>query len=425
MNRIMIVDDEPMAQSHIRQYLQLKFPNYQITGIYGNGTEAYEAFLKSPADIVITDIRMPVMDGLELIKKLKELPVFFIPVIISGYSDFSYAKTAMHLGVIHYLLKPLDFAELKQCLEAASVSLRQNRLLHDNTSSLLEEQELFFVDLVSGLGGDPHKLSDSFRQLGFSFSLSESSGVYLRLSLSNPADTYHYERETLGTAFTNLLHMLFHPKCISIIFRTRKSYDILVIHPGISITEQSLQELCFQAKAILALSIQAQLLFAFQHLKELASIKSTTPFSVQPSARPSASAGEKPHAEAISAAPHPAAAGQEEASFGSRESIRLAIAYIKEHYSEDLTREELASRVYMSSAHFSRLFKQETGVSFLDYLTEVRMQKALLLLNTNIKVQDIGKMVGYPSKNRFFINFRNYTSYTPTEYRRNVLKIMN
>ena len=416
MNKIMIVDDEPMTRSHIQQFLQMKFPSYEITGVYGNGAEAFDAFRKNPADIVITDIRMPVMDGLELIQKLQELSTFFVPIIISGYSEFTYAKTAMHLGVIHYLLKPLDFAELTQSLEAASSKLHQNQMLHDHTSSLLEDQELFFADLISGLFADPQKLAAAFHRLDFSFSLSESCGVYLRLSLINPSEPYCYERETLETAFTNLIHMLLRPKCVSTIFRTRKSYDILIIHPDAAVTDNSLQELCAEAKSLLKLDISVSLLFSFQHLEQLtSSLKESLPRSGQ---------AFKPHEAHTLPSGENASYTRPEPS-SAQESIRLAISYIKEHYSEDFTCQELASKVYMSSAHFSRCFKQETGVSFLDYLTEVRMQKALLLLNTNIKVQDIGKMVGYPSKNRFFINFRNYTSYTPTEYRRKVLKIMN
>ena len=62
-------------------------------------------------------------------------------------------------------------------------------------------------------------------------------------------------------------------------------------------------------------------------------------------------------------------------------------------------------------------------MSFLSYLTTVRMKKAIELLGTRMKINDIAKAVGYQSRNRFFINFRQYTSYSPTEYRRYILKM--
>lgn len=96
MYRIMIVDDETLIQDSIQNYISQNMPSYRITGIYGNGVDALAAFRKSPADIVLIDIRMPQMDGLELIRQLNQLRVYYVPIIISSYSEFTYAKTAMH-----------------------------------------------------------------------------------------------------------------------------------------------------------------------------------------------------------------------------------------------------------------------------------------------------------------------------------------
>ncbi len=103
--------------------------------------------------------------------------------------------------------------------------------------------------------------------------------------------------------------------------------------------------------------------------------------------------------------------------------IQKAMSYIQAHYAEDLTREDVADAVFLSSAYFSRFFKQKTGLSFIDYLTTVRMQKAVELLGSRMKVGEIAKKVGYQSRNRFFINFRLYSGYNPTEYRRQILRM--
>ena len=99
------------------------------------------------------------------------------------------------------------------------------------------------------------------------------------------------------------------------------------------------------------------------------------------------------------------------------------MSYIQQHYNEDLTREDVADAVFLSSAYFSRFFKQKTGLSFIDYLTTVRMQKAIELLGTHMKVGEIANRVGYLSRNRFFINFRQYSGYTPSEYRKQILRM--
>ena len=103
--------------------------------------------------------------------------------------------------------------------------------------------------------------------------------------------------------------------------------------------------------------------------------------------------------------------------------IQRAITYIQSHFSEDLTREDVADAVFLSSAYFSRFFKRKTGMNFIDYLTTVRMEKAAELLTTNMRVGDIAQKVGYQSRNRFFINFRQFSGYNPTEYRRQILKM--
>ena len=69
-------------------------------------------------------------------------------------------------------------------------------------------------------------------------------------------------------------------------------------------------------------------------------------------------------------------------------------------------------------------FKLITSVSYKDYLTEIRMQKAIELLKTNARISDIAQKVGYNNPNRFNVNFRHYTSYTPSEYRTYVLKML-
>ena len=92
------------------------------------------------------------------------------------------------------------------------------------------------------------------------------------------------------------------------------------------------------------------------------------------------------------------------------------------HYPEDLSRSDMARMVYMSDAYFSRCFKALTNTTFKSYLTKIRMEKAIELLSRDVKIQDIAQQVGYANHTRFSIVFRQFTSYTPSEYRTVVLK---
>lgn len=266
MYKIMIVDDELSSQDMLQHFIDTRLPNYEVSDICNNGLEAISAFQKKPADIVLLDIRMPMMDGMTFLEQLSKVTRDFVAIILSGFGEFEYAKTAMRLGVSHYLLKPVDYDELTQALDSASQTLDYKRFAYAQTA--------------------------------------------------NVADSPSIEEVILGEDLTDI------PE------------DIL------------------------------------------------------------------------------------------NRRIENAIAYINQHYDKDVTRDTVAAAVYMSGAYFSRCFKAITGVSYKEYLTEVRMRKAMDLLKTNMKISDISSKVGYPNPNRFNINFRQYTSYTPSEYRIHVLKML-
>ncbi len=395
MYRIMVIDDEPFALSTISRFIIQQFPSVVQVETFSRSADALAAFSANSADIVLTDIRMPGMDGLELIEQLQALNHFFIPIIVSGYSEFAYARKALQLEVMYYALKPLDFAELKKSLTAAINKVQQHHAITIGTSSRKQNQELFFIDLISRRISSQATLKDSFESHHFPFSLERSSGVLLRIStVSTAEDTYN--PSTFSNVWENLVQMVLQPLYVCTLFRTPNHYDLIIIMPNAASTNYD--ALCQQAELLLHISIKAQPLSSFSSLAEFLSAESET-------------------------APTPESAPGLQAK-DCNASIRLAIAYMEQHYPEDLTRETVANTVYMSASYFSKLFKQETGIGFSDYLTQIRMKKAIALLSSNMKIQDISKAVGYQSQNRFLINFRNYTSYTPGEYRKTVLKML-
>lgn len=115
MNRIVIVDDEQFVRKGIIALVDWEKINYHVAGEANNGEDALELILDEKPDVVLTDIRMPVFDGLKLIEKVKELAIK-VPkfIIISGYNDFEYAQRAVRLGVTDFILKPIDKDELEK-----------------------------------------------------------------------------------------------------------------------------------------------------------------------------------------------------------------------------------------------------------------------------------------------------------------------
>ena len=108
MVRVVLVEDEPLLLRNIKQMIEEAHKNFKVVGEALNGIDALELIRKLSPDVVFTDIRMPLMDGLELLEKLQKEDNKPIAVVISGYQEFDYAKRALKLNVVDYLLKPIS-----------------------------------------------------------------------------------------------------------------------------------------------------------------------------------------------------------------------------------------------------------------------------------------------------------------------------
>lgn len=133
MLRLLIVDDEEIIRESLAAIADWPQIGYELVGTAANGMDAYDILRDEYPDVVITDIRMPVLDGIELIERARSLDPGIRFIILSGYGDFDYARQAMRFGVRHYLLKPTD---RQQVLDALN-DIREDHL----RSQQLAEQE--------------------------------------------------------------------------------------------------------------------------------------------------------------------------------------------------------------------------------------------------------------------------------------------
>lgn len=115
--RVVLADDEPEVLRSIQRTLDWEKYGFSVVGGFQNGLDVLEFLENHDADIVFTDIRMPFMDGIELMHKIKEKYPYIKLVIISGYDDFQYAKEALIHGVLDYILKPINAREMSEVLQ--------------------------------------------------------------------------------------------------------------------------------------------------------------------------------------------------------------------------------------------------------------------------------------------------------------------
>ncbi|WNS44087.1 response regulator transcription factor [Paenibacillus sp. MMS20-IR301] len=170
MYKVFIVDDEPFILSGLQDILDWELLGLTITGQAENGQEALEQLREAPADILITDISMPVMTGLELIRAAQEFNPEMKAVVLSGYDEFKYVKEGLSLGIENYLLKPINLEEFHSTLETIVEKLDVSRLdteWSQYTNSVLKDNVL-----LRWLRGqiDAGELSERLGLLGLSVS---------------------------------------------------------------------------------------------------------------------------------------------------------------------------------------------------------------------------------------------------------------
>ncbi|WP_310830680.1 response regulator [Paenibacillus pedocola] len=151
--KILIVDDEPRTRQGIKQTLEVWAGGRYVVETADNGVEARQRLQHEQVHLLITDVRMPEVSGIDLIRSLKERPRQPVVIVISGYAEFDYVQQAMRLGAFNYLLKPLDKAELLQVVEAA---LKQEEEVQRREKlEKLVDPKLFQIDPDGSGMGEP------------------------------------------------------------------------------------------------------------------------------------------------------------------------------------------------------------------------------------------------------------------------------
>jgi two-component system, response regulator YesN len=179
MNKVILVDDEIYVRKGLRSLIDWEDCGFEVIEEASNGQQALSMIRELRPDLVVTDIRMPVLDGLELIKKATEegLPSKFI--IISGYSDFKYAQSAVRFGVHDFILKPIDKDEMEETLKILSKSLVEQKILFEKNEEII--------------------LKEIMQQLLFGEADEKDAAAYLKARLlGNPKEFYYIIIEVNG-----------------------------------------------------------------------------------------------------------------------------------------------------------------------------------------------------------------------------------
>lgn len=141
--RVLLVDDEPIILDGLRTRFDAldrsAFP-LEIVGTCGNGRDALAFLMEHPVDILLCDVRMPLMDGLALMKAMREADLRTRIIVVSGYADFAYAQEAMRAGAVDYLLKPIQAQPFQDALNVAMRAANEQQAASGGDGDIAEQE---------------------------------------------------------------------------------------------------------------------------------------------------------------------------------------------------------------------------------------------------------------------------------------------
>ncbi|ANE46552.1 hypothetical protein SY83_09985 [Paenibacillus swuensis] len=401
MLNVLLVDDEVLVRKFMRSLMDWESEGFQIRGEASHGEEALDMLMAEPIDIVITDIRMPVMDGLKLTERIRELKLPCKIIILTGYDDFQYTRKALQLQVQDYIHKPtVTSEELLATLTHIAQELKKSqsaewvqRLMWDGAQ---DKRKKVITRLLSASADPSQQVDHLIPLLREQFSFPEGFRFAL-FSVTLPRD---YRPEYASSALTVNLEMMEEqaelyfqqasPDTQTIV--TRIDDRLAVISE--KLPENPLTELQDKLRADYSAEVMGTVSPGYHRLEELPRVYKQCSDELE---RMIQEQQEHAHTHVL---------------------IVKALQFIHERYMEELTLERIGEHIHMSSAYFSRLFYKETGINFSEHLTKVRIEQAKRLLeNSNLKIYEIAEKAGYQNSKYFLKLFRDYTGMTPGDYR--------
>ncbi|MDQ1914651.1 response regulator [Paenibacillus sp. GD4] len=482
MWKALLVEDEPFVRRTIIQLLDWEAMGYEIVGEADDGETALEQIEAHRPDLVITDIMMPNMDGLELLRRAKSSGFEGAFVMLTCMNEFEYARQALEYGANGYLLKlSMSPDSLKQVLDKVKAELVRKELEKSRLDyhkgyeeawsayaagvpEIAEQRgarpwvnsRLPYVGIGAILHGSQAKDIPSFIQSWFG-SAADSNAVIHSFTSHGVTSIFCWstslrnltERGAAGFAvFTGPVPVDRFPAVWYDILqqltpfwygekdlpRTRHQNKE---NPAGGLSwkkEKELYRLVEESKADAALTLLNDA-FALmeQEQTDWLTVKETAARIERWLNQQLPEALEARHYKAIDTASHHELLAlmtekvnrvierqiQSSGVTTDHPEVNAAIAYIHRNYGQQITLKTLAKQINIDEKYLSGLFVKKTGEPLIQYLQRVRVEKAKrLLMETDLTVQEIGEQVGFVNANYFFKIFKRWSEVTPNDFRR-------
>lgn len=397
--KVLIADDEPIIREGIRESVDWSSLQMEVIAEAEDGEEALELAIKHNINILLADLNMPIMNGLTLIKEIRQRLPHCKIVIITGHDEFSYAQEALRLHVTDYILKPANPEQLKKVLDGVRQELEAT-VKHDEYVEMASNQisknltilrERFCRDWIEGRVDE----AEICKQLEF-LNLPQHNPQHFAVIqcpeyFANKPLLKEKEKQMFMFSIENILTELFQ-STTHVIFRDEDGLIVLILWGDVSY--ETFDKIDKTVKECLKMTLMMHVEKVEGGLPSVPEIYKRCKDKVY-------------NDSTISPV------------------VRRARQYIESHFTESsIALEVVAQNLHVSPVYLSRMIKQELGMSFVSLVTNMRIKKAIHLLNsTDLPIVEIAELVGYDTQHYFSTAFKKIMGVSPINYRKNYLLV--
>ena len=360
---VVIIDDEPWTREVVKHLGQWKELGLTIIGEASDGDLGLEMVRELRPDIILTDVRMPYLNGINLVRTLRAENNEAQVIFFSGYDDSTYIRGALRLGASDYLLKPIKPNELNECLKTCVEAIKKNKSEKTGTNAAITEAPGF----IDASWAKPFYLLCSDLQLALQAGeiniVEKKLGEIQTLLTQNEGETPH------SSALIQVYYAI-----------------MGILQRYISDSGYSVEEVFGKSNTAFVFGRDSTSVELFRYARDLLGIAVVRVSDL------------------------------------TRNSTKLNLEavreFAKESYTRGITLEETAAHFYVTKEYLSKVFKMKFGEGFTEYVTKLRMERALRLMSEyDIAIKDIGPAVGYFDTAHFYRVFKKQFGFTPGQMR--------
>lgn len=393
---VFIADDEPKIRKRLKRLVESFGPGFQVCGEAADGLEALERIGDELPDILLVDICMPKLNGLDFIEKIESEVSNSIIIVVSGHDEFDYAKRAVQLPIFEYVLKPVEAQLLEKIMHRATEVLderrRKNKLIQWAEKEVWKSRDEMiqdlFVDWISGNAGACDIVERKQVLLPESPAVVRLLGIQLNAFCYGITALEITEYKVLMLAVKRLVGDFIDSGRPGPVFEDQHDHLIFLIDGPF--TEDDCERLRQDIRSQLNLPVRCGIVDAILEYDDFITAYEALCAII-----------EGPGRDTV--------------------HVQNIYAFIEENYRNkelDLTGAE--SALSLSSGYISRLLKQNSGYSFTGFLNRYRVLEAIRILKDGDRLMyEIADEVGYSSQHYFSRIFHRITGVSPAEYRRN------